>query len=303
MNSPAPSATTLRPASGARILAFRPRRGTEDEPPSNEREAAAGAPAPGMTLPGVGFHPMNLASRQTAVWRGLSGEVVRVSTEESFECEYCGPLHLLIAYQRAARHKGDSTVEGVPRSTLHDLSRKLTLVPGGIRFQERHDPSGPLHAIYLYIDPRGPLMDAEAGFAGARLLPRLFFHRHFMWETALQLGALIEAGPSEWQCYAEALGVVLAHKLLLLNSGKTLAAPVARGGLADWQRRAAVQYIEANLAQQISLAALAETARLSPLSLLPSVQKVLRNATPSLSYEPPDRLGEKVIDRAEQIGD
>jgi AraC family transcriptional regulator len=219
-----------------------------------------------MTLPGVGFHPMSLASRQTAVWRGLSGEVVRISTQESFECEYCGPLHLLIAYQRAARHKGDSTVEGLPRSTLHDLSRKLTFVPAGTRFQEQHDPSGPMHAIYLYIDPRGPLMDAETEFASARLLPRLFFHRHFMWETVLQLGTLIEAGPSACQCYAEALGVVLAQKLLRFNSGNMLAAPapLAQGGLADWQRRGVAQYIEANLAQQISLAALAETARLSP---------------------------------------
>jgi AraC family transcriptional regulator len=217
-----------------------------------------------MPLPGIGFHPINLASRQTALWRGLSGEVVRISTQESFECEYCGPLHLLIAYQRATRHKGDSTVDGLPRSTLHDLSRKLTFVPAGIRFQERHDPSGPMHAIYLYIDPRAPLMDAEVGFAGARLLPRLFFHRHFMWETALQLGALIEAGPSAEQCYAEALGIVLAHKLLRLNIGNMVAAPAAQGGLADWQRRAVAQYIDGNLAQQISLAALAETARLSP---------------------------------------
>ncbi len=217
-----------------------------------------------MTFPGIGFHPINLVSRQTAVWRGLSGEVVRISTQESFECEYCGPLHLLIAYQRAARHKGDSTVDGLPRSTLHDLSRKLTFVPAGSRFREWHDPSGPMHAIYLYIDPRGPLMDAEAGFADAHLLPRLFFHRLFMWETALQLGALIEAGPSQCQCYAEALGVVLAHKLLRLSIGNTLAAPVAQGGLADWQRRAVAQYIEANLARQISTAALAETARLSP---------------------------------------
>jgi AraC family transcriptional regulator len=230
-----------------------------------------------MTLPGVGFHPMDLASCQTAVWRGLSGEVVRISTQESFECEYCGPLHLLIAYQQAARHTGDSTVEGLPRSRLHDLSRKLTFVPAGIRFQEQHDPSGPMHAIYLYIDPRGPLLDAEAGFAGAQLLPRLFFHRHFMWETALQFGALIEAGPSASQCYAEALGVVLAHKLMLLNSGKMLAAPapVAQGGLADRRRRGSRPIHRSEPRSADLPGGAGRNGSVEPLSLLPSVRSPL----------------------------
>ena len=147
---------------------------------------------------------------------------------------------------------------------LRDLSRKLTFVPAGSRFREWHDPSGPMQATYLYIDPRGPLMDAAAGFATTQFLPRLFFDNHALWETALKLAALIEAGPLACRCYAEALGVVLAHELLQLDSGKMPAAPALQGGLASWQRRVVAQYIEENLADQISLARLAEMARLSP---------------------------------------
>ena len=55
---------------------------------------------------------------------------------------------------------------------------------------------GPVQATYLYIDPRGPLMEAEAGFATARFLPRLFFDGRALWETALKLAELIEAGAS-----------------------------------------------------------------------------------------------------------
>jgi AraC family transcriptional regulator len=73
-----------------------------------------------------------------------------------------------------------------------------------------------------------------------------------------------DGGPSAFKRYAEALGVVLAYELLRLNSGKTPAGPAVQGGLASWQGRIVAQYIEENLADQISLVKLAETARLSP---------------------------------------
>jgi AraC family transcriptional regulator len=264
MNGPAPIATMPETGNGAAVFVFRPARGKSDEPRPNGRGVGATLAASGMAFPAVDFRPAALATRQTAAWRGLSGEVVRIGKQEGFECHYCGPCHLLIAYQRAARHKGESTLEDLRRSTLRNLSGKLTFVPAGGMFHEWHDTTGPLQATYLYIDPRGPLMDAEAGFATAQFLPRLFFDSHILWETALKLSELIEAGPSAFKRYAEALGVVLAYELLRLNSGKTPAGPAVQGGLASWQGRIVAQYIEENLADQISLVKLAETARLSP---------------------------------------
>jgi AraC family transcriptional regulator len=264
MNSQVPIATIPGPRSGAAYFAFRPARGLADEIRPNGRDVAATALPSEIEFPRVDFRPAALATRRAAAWHGLSGEVVRISKQEAFECHYCGPCHLLIAYQRAARHRGDSTLEDLPRSTLHDLSGRLTFVPAGSRFQEWHDPSGPVQATYLYIDPRGPLTDAIAGFPIAQFPPRLIFDSRALWETALKLAALIEAGPSACRSYAEALCVVLAHELLQLDSGRTPAAPAVQGGLASWQRRVVAQYIEENLADQISLAKLAEIARLSP---------------------------------------
>jgi AraC family transcriptional regulator len=129
-------------------------------------------------------------------------------------------------------------------------------VPAGSRFQEWHDPSGPVQAIYLYIDPRGPLTDALPGFAAGQFLPRLFFDSHILWETALKLTELIASGPSAYRCYAEALDLVLAHELLQLDSCRASGGPAAQGGLAGWQRRVVAQYIEENLADQVSLARL-----------------------------------------------
>jgi AraC family transcriptional regulator len=184
-------------------------------------------------------------------------------SQDSFESDYHGPCHLLVLYTQAARHRGESLVEGLPRSTLHDFSDKLTFVPAGRRFRESQEPRVFTRATYFHIDPRGPLVEREAAFAETELAPRLFFDDPVLRQTALKLEALIEAGPSGSRLYAEALGIVLAHELLRLNGGTAPAEPPIRGGLAGWQRHAVTRYIEENVSQQISLAKLAELAQLS----------------------------------------
>jgi AraC family transcriptional regulator len=229
---------------------------------------AANSSIPPSTLNGsydrVHFRPWSLAKRQTAAWRGLSGEVVRIIRQEPFEIEHSGPSHLLIAYEHAARHRGESIIDGLPRSTLRDFSHKLTFVPAGRSFREWQDPRVLMHATFLQIDPHGALMGAEHEFTATEFTPRLHFDSPVLWQTALKLKALIEADPSPSRLYAEALGVVLAHELLRLNSGTTAVDPPTRGGLATWQQRLISEYLEENLAEQISLAKLAELAQLSP---------------------------------------
>jgi AraC family transcriptional regulator len=228
-----------------------------------ERDGAAHVGSGREWFEGVQFRPPRLAKRQTAAWRGLGGEVIRVVSHDRFEAEYHGPCHLLILYTQAARHRGESIVDGLPRSTLHDLSGKLTFVPAGRQFRESQEPRGFTRATYLYIDPRGPLVEREAAFTEAELGPRLFFDDPVLRQTALKLEALIEAGPSGSRLYAEALGSVLAHELLRLNSGTVRAEPPTRGGLAGWQRRLVAQHIEENISEKISLSELAELTQLS----------------------------------------
>src|SRR5258707_1873661 len=192
---------------------------------------------------GVECGRARLAKRQTAAWGGLSGEGIRIVSQDAFESDYQGPCHLLVLYTQAARHRGESIVEGLPRSTLHSFSDKLTFVPAGRRFRESQEPRVFTRATYLYIDPRGPLVEPEAAFAEAELAPRLFFDDPVLRQTALKLEALIEAGRPGSRLYAEALGSVLAHELLRLNGGTVRSEPPMRGGLAGWQRRLVTQYI------------------------------------------------------------
>ena len=81
--------------------------------------------------------------------------------------------------------------------------------------------------------------------------------------TALKLAALIENGGPEHRPYVEALGVVLTHELIRINVRSHGAEVRINGGLAAWQRRKAVAYIEEHLAEPLSLAALAQQVGLS----------------------------------------
>ncbi|HZU88918.1 MAG TPA: AraC family transcriptional regulator, partial [Stellaceae bacterium] len=109
-----------------------------------------------------------------------------------------------------------------------------------------------------------PLLAAEWRSGLGNLAPRLFFEEPALWATAVKLTAEIERGAEADPLYAEALGQVLLMELIRLDRGAPPREPEVRGGLAAWQRRAVAEYIDAHLAEPVSLAALAELVRLSP---------------------------------------
>ena len=214
--------------------------------------------------PLVQFVPPDIARRRIVTWNGIQTDAVEVVRREPFEAGFQAPYHLLIMCERAERDEGETLVEGLPRSTLHEFSRTLSFVPAGHRFCSWHKPRTLTRATYFYIDPHGPLIDPELRFAETEFKPRLFFFDKDLWDTAYKLkGQAGNSGLGERQ-YAEALGVVLAHELLRLNNGGVTATQRIRGGLAGWQEKRVAEYIEEHLAEDPSLATLADVARLSP---------------------------------------
>jgi len=167
-------------------------------------------------------------------------------------------------YERGVRHDGSTVIEGMPKSTLRDFSRKLSFVPAGNKFHDWQTPQVPARVVYFYFDPSALAISSECDIADMQLAPKLFFEDCALWDTALKLTVLIENAGSENQLYIEALGVVLAHELLRLNAGTPRIEPQLRGGLAAWQQRTVVAYVEEHLDEPISLATLAQLVRLSP---------------------------------------
>jgi AraC family transcriptional regulator len=189
-------------------------------------------------------------------------EVVQAIGHEKVEIHFRASAHLLIAYEEGVRGNGETLIEGLPRSTLRDVKCRLAFVPAGHEYREWQEPRTRSRIVYFYFDPAKMPIDPGAGAEDMSLAPRLFFEDKALWETAVKLGRLIENG-SEDRHYCEALGVVLAHELVRRSAGMRRVEPPARGGLAAWQQRTVCHYIEEHVAEQIPLATLARSVRLS----------------------------------------
>jgi AraC family transcriptional regulator len=193
----------------------------------------------------------------------MAVEIVQANRRGRIDYHYCSPVHMLVVHERGVRHDGCTVIEGLSKSTLQDCSRKLVFVPAGHQYHDWHELRTLSRVVYFYFDPTQLAIGPELGSSSWSLAPRLFFEDGALVETALKLATLIESGGSDHRLYAEALGVVLVHELVRVNAGRQRAEAPINGGLAGWQRRKAVTYIEEHLAEPISLEALARLAGLS----------------------------------------
>jgi AraC family transcriptional regulator len=211
--------------------------------------------------PMVEISPANIVKRRTAAWHGVTVEIVQATSRERIEYRFQAPLHLLAVYEQGVRHDGESFVEGLPRSSLHDLRKKLTFVPAGHDYHEWQEPRILGRFTYFYFDPA--IVPVHPETTVTAFAPRLHFEDAALWDTTLKLTTLIESAETNNRPYMEALGVVLMHELARASPGTPHVQVPVRGGLAAWQQRAVTAYIEEHLAEQISVATLAQLVRLS----------------------------------------
>ena len=219
---------------------------------------------PTAAEPRIDISPREIANRQAKSSDGMAAEAVHMTRRERIDVRFRASVNLLIIIEQGARVAGETSVEGLPRSQLRDLRRKLCFVPAGHDFHEWQKPSLLPRATYFYFDPARLALELEPRHLETLRMPRLFFEDAALWETGLKLTRLLEEPGSDSGLCFEALGIILAHELVRTSIRPRRTARPARGGLAAWQQRILVDYIEANLAEQISLAKLAELVRLSP---------------------------------------
>ena len=213
----------------------------------------------------VEVYPPDIVRRRTVAWDGMAAEIVQATRPEKIEFRFRAPLHLLAVYDQGIRSDGETFVDGLPRSKLRDVRRKLTFVPAGHVYHDKwQEPRVLTRVLYLYFDPAKMPTYREANIVPATLAARLFFEDATLSDTALKLKRLIERAGVSSSSYLEALGIVLAHELIRLNAGPPRIEVPIRGGLAAWQQRVITAYVEEHLAEQISLATLAGLVSLSP---------------------------------------
>jgi AraC family transcriptional regulator len=227
----------------------------------NDRCAATAATERDQSI--VHISPTEIAKRQSVSWPGARVEIVQAASLTKTKFRFRSPsCHLLVAYEQGSRSEGETFVEGLPRSARREMARKLTLVPANHQFYEWHEPRAPLRLVFFHFDPTELRTYPEV--TNPPLRPRMFFEDQTLWGTVVKVTRLIETPAPDNQFYLEALGMVLLHELARLDRGGDHPEHNVRGGLAAWQQRIVTTYIDEHLGEHISLATLAQLARLSP---------------------------------------
>jgi AraC family transcriptional regulator len=158
--------------------------------------------------PKVEISPAEIVRRRLLAWGGVAGEVIHATQRERVAFRYQGPLHLLAVYDQGARSNGDAFVQGLPRSSLRDLNRKLTFVPTGHEYRESHESRTFARIIFYYFNPS--MLPADPQIGGTQPAPRLHFEDATLLDTVIKLAAVIESTDADDRVYVEALGTVLA---------------------------------------------------------------------------------------------
>ena len=237
-------------------------RGAVSASPTRSAGGVWSARSPTVALDSrVSITPADPVTRLEMGWRWWVSESVHLPTGNKAEFRFQGSRHLLALYNEGARKGGEASVDGVCRSKLRGSDHLLTFVPAGRAYREWHEAASFTEVTFLYFDPAA-LRLSEA--TGAQFSPRVYFEDVLVWQTASKLKKAIESGGTDCAPYLEALCGVLAHELAMPDSDVVREpTPVSRGGLAGWQRRVVVEYVEEHLGEQVCLLKLAELARLS----------------------------------------
>ena len=214
----------------------------------------------GLLNPIVEITPAESVKRLGTGWHRWFTESIHAPIGNKVEFRFQGPMHLLALYNEGARRDGETSIDGLPTSKVRNFVNKLTFVPAGHAYREWHETGASTRVTFLYFDPAE---FQKSGDEDASYVPRLYFEDSMVWETAAKLKKAIESGEAKSRSYLEALSNVLAHELSRSDHNMVRETSVSRGGLASWQKRAVLGYIEEHLDEQICLLTLAGLARLS----------------------------------------
>lgn len=213
--------------------------------------------------PVVAISPSEAVARVTVRGHGMAAESVRSTSRGKIQHHYRAPMHMLVMYETGERRDGETFVEGLPRSALRNLERKLTFVPAGREFHDWHEPRGSqMRLMYFYFEPERLKALSERRITDPDA-PRLLFEDETLWNTALKLKTFVETSAAD-PVYFDSLGTLLMHEVVRFTCGMPSIKPQIQGGLAQWQQRLVTAYIQEHLDERIPIATLAQLVRLSP---------------------------------------
>jgi hypothetical protein len=82
-------------------------------------------------MPTIDFFPADIVRHRTARWRGVHAKTMQIINHEPFEYRFKQHYHLLIAIEQGVCHDAETSIEGLPASTVRNCSHRLMFVPAG----------------------------------------------------------------------------------------------------------------------------------------------------------------------------
>jgi|ERR1019366_3277617 AraC family transcriptional regulator len=101
----------------------------------------------------VQITPAEAVRRRKEAWHGMSVESIEARGHSKIEYRFRASTNMLAMYDQGMRRGGETTIEGMPPSTIRNFERRLTVVPAGHDFRDLHEESTLTRMMYFYFDP------------------------------------------------------------------------------------------------------------------------------------------------------
>jgi AraC-like DNA-binding protein len=222
-----------------------------------------------------------------ARWQSLEDRVTEASARTDDECHLVciGLRRMNIRLAVSGRVVQDGvTTPGLVQVTAPAIHADCT-------FRSAYD------ALHLHI-PNSLLAECAGAVPGRGAGPLLGnpipSHDPITERLGMALLAAEELGPGFAPIYADSLGIAIASRLLAAQAGTACSPRSSTAGLAKWRLKRAIDFVEAHLAEPISLADVAAAAGLTRMHFAAQ----FRAAT---GLRPHEYLQRRRVERAQQM--
>lgn len=195
--------------------------------------------------------------------RGFAIEHSTLSLPAEYEFAWKGAGHYL-AYHDLMLADGEMQVDKLQPVRGGDLRGRMTYVPCGVGLAGWAKPARRTNSFtVLTFDPELVSEELETLYRRTDTEPSVYFENAALAATLRKLeGAMIE-NASHSSLYMESLGLVAALEMSMALHQLAPAGQISKGGLSSRQMQRIREFIDANLANDITLDSLADLAQLS----------------------------------------
>jgi AraC family transcriptional regulator len=197
--------------------------------------------------------------RRHKSWRSLSSEHIRIVGPITYDFRVKRSTSY-VALHDFKRTDGETFTDGVRHSELRDLRNKITFIPYdcGVEGWTQIESDASVTAIYF-----DRLQDDEKPYDLSQLPPAILFENDLVRSSLLKFRAILDGAAPDESIYAETLGMLLALELSRLGGVPPAPPSPVKGGLTRRQIRQVIDYMNANLQNEIALTDLANLLALS----------------------------------------